>query len=491
MSEQRPNIILLVSDQHRGDWMSFLGDEHAKTPHMDKLAAQGVSFTDMICNYPLCGPSRMSFLTGRQPFRNDITINEHSLSSDIPTIAHSLGLAGYESVLAGRMHFNGADQRHGYEKRLVGDICRCYAGGPIVDQEDLPATMSNLKKATELAGPRDNFVTAYDDDVTNAAERFIQERDDERPLFLTVGWYSPHHPFNAEETKYQTVEDRLAAINDQPISKPENAHPHVDLVSDHSGHPFGADNTRKVRANYAALIETTDDFIGRICTAAEQLSGPTIIIYTSDHGEHACDHGMLGKGTFFRPSLRVPFIIAPLQVEDADLLNIKSAQQIKQTCSLVDLAPSICALAGAQSLPLQDGDALTPLLADPELQEQAAWAERPIYSELAIHLMGLPTSRLVQRGPWKYIWYDNWEAVLHNLDDDPEEQHNLIDEPQHQELIQELHGLLGADGWTAERVSTAAAEKQQCLQVMTPWGREVGYGPHEVWSRANPQYLLD
>ena len=74
MSEQQPNIILLVSDQHRGDWMSFLGDEHARTPHMDKLAAQGVSFTEMICNYPLCGPSRMSFLTGRQPFRNDITI---------------------------------------------------------------------------------------------------------------------------------------------------------------------------------------------------------------------------------------------------------------------------------------------------------------------------------------------------------------------------------------------------------------------------------
>ena len=192
MTNIKPNIILIVSDQHRGDWMSCTGDKHVQTPYLDALAARGVRFDDMLCNYPLCGPSRMSFLTGRHPFRNDITINEHSLSSDTPTIAHALGLAGYESVLAGRMHFNGADQRHGYEKRLVGDVCRCYAGGPITPvQGELDGTMGNLKQATEKAGPGDNFIYDYDQDVTSAAERFMRERDDERPLFMTVGWYLP------------------------------------------------------------------------------------------------------------------------------------------------------------------------------------------------------------------------------------------------------------------------------------------------------------
>lgn len=492
MSDQaQPNIILMVSDQHRSDWMSHLGDQHAMTPHMDALAERGSSFTNMCCNYPLCGPSRMSFLTGRQPWRNGITINEHSLSSDIPCIPHALGLAGYESVLAGRMHFNGADQRHGFEKRLVGDICRCYAGGPIVDQEDLPGTMANLQKATELAGPRDNFVTAYDEDVTSAAERYISERADERPLFLTVGWYSPHHPYNAEPEKYDTVAERLAAIDDQPIAAPQFDHPHHGRLAEKYDFLADEEAIKRVRANYAALIETTDDFVGRICAAAEQLSGPTIVIYTSDHGESACDHGLLGKGTFFNPSLRVPFIVAPLRAEDGAALGITAGQQLSSMSSLVDLAPTVCALAGADPLPLQDGDDLSPLLRDQTLQEKQPWAERPVFSELAIHLAGGATSRMVQRGPWKYIWYDEGQgAVLHHLDDDPDERHNLIDKPEHQELIKALHALLHADGWSAAYVNAVAADKAANLKLMTRWGREIGYGPDEVWSRENPRYIL-
>ena len=491
MTTQKPNIILIVSDQHRGDWMSCAGDKHVSTPYLDSLAARGVRFDDMLCNYPLCGPSRMSFLTGRHPFRNDITINEHSLSSDTPTIAHALGLAGYESVLAGRMHFNGADQRHGFEKRLVGDVCRCYAGGPITpEQGNLDGTMGNLKRATEKAGPGDNFIYDYDMDVTDAAEQYISERDDDRPLFLTVGWYLPHHPYNAPDNYYQSAEERFADLNDKPVGLQEFNHPHMERFREQSGYPYGDERTVMIRKNYAGLIEATDDHIKRVCEAAKQLPGPTVIIYTSDHGEHACDHGRLGKGTFFRPALQVPFIIAPLDEADAETVQITKNAVINPCSSLVDLAPTICALAGADALPTNDGNDLSPLLANPTLQNNANWSERPIYVELAIHLCGDSTSRMVQQGPWKYIWFEGEDPILQNLDNDPDELQNLAGKPEHAEKQAELHELIFSDDYNAEIVNRAAQDKAACLKTMTPWGREVGYGADEVWERNQARYIL-
>ena len=491
MTNIKPNIILIVSDQHRGDWMSCTGDKHVQTPYLDALAARGVRFDDMLCNYPLCGPSRMSFLTGRHPFRNDITINEHSLSSDTPTIAHALGLAGYESVLAGRMHFNGADQRHGYEKRLVGDVCRCYAGGPITPvQGELDGTMGNLKQATEKAGPGDNFIYDYDQDVTSAAERFMRERDDERPLFMTVGWYLPHHPYNAPEEYFADAAARLAAMNDQAVESPHFEHMHHTQFQKQSGHPIRPERIAMIRANYAGLIQATDAHIKRVCEAAQQLAGPTIIIYTSDHGEHACDHGRLGKGTFFRPSLQVPFIIAPLDEKDGPALNIQAGAVVNPACTLVDLAPTICHLAGADPLPTNDGADLSTLLENPQQQEHPTWSERPQFIELAIHLTGTPTSRMVQRGPWKYVWYDGKDPILQNTDDDPDELENLAGKAAYTELQAELHALLFSDDYDPALLNKVAKDKANCLKVMTPWGREVGYGPDEVWERHQAKYIL-
>ena len=471
--------------------MSCAGDKHVSTPYLDSLAERGVRFDDMLCNYPLCGPSRMSFLTGRHPFRNDITINEHSLSSDTPTIAHALGLAGYESVLSGRMHFNGADQRHGFEKRLVGDVCRCYAGGPITpEQGELNQTMGNLRKATEKAGPGDNFIYDYDKDVTDAAEQYISEREDDRPLFMTVGWYLPHNPYNAPDEYFKDAEKRFADLDDKPVGLQAFEHPHMDRFRNQCAYPISDERADMIRKNYAGLIQATDDHIKRVCEAAQQLPGPTIIVYTSDHGEHAYDHGRLGKGTFFRPSLQVPFIIAPLNEEDANSLNISKNAVINPCSSLVDLAPTICALAGADALPTNDGNDLTPLLQNPNLQHNPDWSSRPIFVELAIHLNGDTTSRMVQQGPWKYIWFEGEDPILQNLDDDPDELHNLAGKAEYADKQAELHTLVFSDDYSAEMVNRAAQDKAACLKTMTPWGRQVGYGPDEVWERNKARYIL-
>ena len=129
----RPNILVIMSDQHSKFHIGCYGDEVVRTPHMDRLAAEGIRFNNAYCAAPLCVPSRMAFMTSRTPTANRVWTNSQILSSAIPTWAHGMGAAGYETALIGRMHFVGSDQRHGFERRPIGEWGahhpRCFLAG--------------------------------------------------------------------------------------------------------------------------------------------------------------------------------------------------------------------------------------------------------------------------------------------------------------------------------------------------------------------------
>ena len=117
-----PNILLIMSDQHSPRFLGCAEDEVVRTPTLDRLAEGGVRFANNHCANPLCVPSRMTFLTSRHSSDIRVWTNRCRLQSDIPTFVHHLVNAGYETTLCGRMHFNGPDQRHGFERRIIGDI---------------------------------------------------------------------------------------------------------------------------------------------------------------------------------------------------------------------------------------------------------------------------------------------------------------------------------------------------------------------------------
>ena len=116
------NVLVVISDQHTASILGCAGDPLVQTPNLDRLNAGGVRLDAAYCSFPLCCPSRMSFLTGRYASEIDCLNNRVQLSSDIPTLAHAFSVSGYETVLAGRMHIIGADQLHGFEQRLLGDV---------------------------------------------------------------------------------------------------------------------------------------------------------------------------------------------------------------------------------------------------------------------------------------------------------------------------------------------------------------------------------
>jgi len=126
--DDRPNILLIMSDQHSKHVVGAYGNDIVRTPNVDRLSAEGMRFTGAYCAAPLCVPSRMSFLTARTPSRNRVWDNGHILSQSMPTWAHYLSIAGYRTSLIGRMHFRGTDQRHGFEERPIGEFWTDHPG---------------------------------------------------------------------------------------------------------------------------------------------------------------------------------------------------------------------------------------------------------------------------------------------------------------------------------------------------------------------------
>lgn len=477
----QPNIVLIVSDQHRADWLGCAGNRVVRTPNLDALAAGGVRFTDAYCNAPLCVPSRMSMLAGRQPHHTGVLSNGDSLPSGMPTFAHALALAGYETILCGRMHFVGADQRHGYARRLVGDITPSYPGGPQTDYGALAGTAGQGLRSIAHAGPGESPVQRYDEAVVRAGEHFLREREaapTDRPLFLTVGLYGPHHPFVAPREHYESAHAALLA-GDAPLPRdPEPPHPWVaDWFQRLDAAGITVEETRRVRAAYAGMVGRLDELVGRLVAAARTLPGDTLLVYLSDHGEMAGDRGMFWKQSFFEGAVRVPLIVHPLAGQRA---GIARGREVRVPVSLVDLAPTLASLGAAPPLPDPDGDDLTPLVRTPDDAAMAGgWEERPVFAEPVI--AGTPV-RMIRCGRYKLIYYHGYPSPqLFDLATDPHEQRDLCQIDEYAVVRDALEEQLLAD-WHPDEIARRAHDRAKDLRYLTRWGSDVGMGPLDLWT---------
>ena len=163
----RPNLLYIHSDQHSPHTTGCYGNDLVETPNLDRLAASGVVFDSAYCCSPICVPSRMSMLSGRHPYQNEVWTNEHALDSSIPTIAHAMGAAGYRPELVGRMHALGPDQLHGYAARFVGDHSANYPGNPGPDRGTLEGTAGPQHMSLERSGAGQSGYQVHDEEVTS------------------------------------------------------------------------------------------------------------------------------------------------------------------------------------------------------------------------------------------------------------------------------------------------------------------------------------
>jgi choline-sulfatase len=482
---QPPNVLILMADQLAPEALPFHGNTLTQAPVMSSLAESGVVFENAYTASPLCSPARASVMTGLLPSRTHAYDNAAEFSSEIPTFAHYLRRAGYRTVLAGKMHFCGSDQLHGFEERLTTDIYPAdYDWTPDWDHpEERPHWYHDMSSVIN-AGPclRSNQLD-FDDEVGFSAERELFRHissNDERPFCFVVSFTHPHDPYAIPRRWWDLYSD-----DDIPMPvfgyDETNAHPHearLRHVCAMDEVEVSAEQVRAARRAYYGAISYVDDRIGRLIKVLRETErlDDTVVILTSDHGDMLGERGLWYKMNFFEGSVRVPLVVsAPSWFK---------AGRASSPVSTMDLLPTLVDLCDPDNEteivgPL-DGRSLVPLLTDQSGDRGTVTAEYLAEGAIAPIVM-------VRRGDVKLVHSPSDPDQLFDLAVDPLERVNLAADPDRADVLAELKAEV-ADRWDLPRIDQEVRTSQQRrIAVVEALRNGVGSGwdfaPHYDASR--------
>jgi choline-sulfatase len=475
---ERPNILMIMADQLSASWLGCCGHRQIRSPHIDRLADEGVVFEAAYCNSPICAPSRASMCAGQYVGRIGAFDNGADFPSSVPTLMHHLRRAGYEVLLSGKMHFVGPDQMHGFERRLTPEI---YPSSFVWTPDWTRGTYANPgTSVTQLreAGLCDwSLQLDYDEEVVfrslEALRDLARRRKQGRPFFLCAGFTHPHDPFIITREWWNLYEHDQVEMPAAPALPLQEMHPFNQWLQIHhmaDVSPPTSDEIRSARHAYWGMVSYFDSKVGQLVSEIERLGlgEDTIVIVTSDHGEMLGEHGMWFKRTFFEPSVRVPLVFwAPGR--------LAGSRRVEQTVSLVDLCPTLLELAElrgwAEVEGRLDGDSFVRLLRN----EPCDWKDYAIceyYCEGALQPM-----RMAVRDRLKYVYVHGEEPLLFDLAADPLEQVNVIEEPAYGEKAASLRSLVHG-GWDPE----AMRARVLASQLHRRWINEAAsLGRPEAW----------
>jgi choline-sulfatase len=448
-----PNILWICTDQQRFDTLGCYGNAHVRTPHIDRLAADGVLFENAFCQSPICSPSRASFLTGRYPRTTRLRQNGQDIPPDEKLVTRLLADAGYVCGLSGKLHLSACRPiENPLGERRIDDGYQVFHWSHHPDRYD-PRYDHLANQYTQwLAGQGQTYKTTPSEisshvrigmperlhHTTWCADRAIDFMRAapayERPWLFSVNIFDPHHPFDPPAEYLARYLDRLDEIPLPDYVEGELADRPVWQRTDHDGAYSGQfmahsrmtpRDHRAVRAAYWAMCDLIDVQVGRMLAALDE-SGQrdqTLVIYMSDHGEMLGDHGIYLKGPYFyEPLVRVPLILRwPGE--------LTAGRRVSSLTELVDLAPTLLDAASAPRYAGMQGRSLLPLLrGDPSARER-----EDIYCEFynanfsyspAAHATMLRTRRYKLT-----VAHDQPAGELYDLMADPGEHRNLWHDP--------------------------------------------------------------
>ena len=484
----RPNILILMTDQWAGDMTSWAGHPAVRTPHLDRLAANGVIFDSAYCASPLCAPSRASFMTGLLPSHHGVYDNAAELPASTPTFAHLLRASGYRTVLCGKMHFVGTDQLHGFEERLTTDVYPADFGW-VPDwnrpRERIDWWYHNMA-SVQQAGPAEiTNQLEYDDEVAFRARQCLYDiaRREQEPFCLTVSFTHPHDPYAMRRRYWDRIghDDVPDPMTPTPANDPHSER--LRHVCDMAAMPVGKDEIRNARHAYLAALAYLDDRIGEILATLEEtgLADNTVIIFTSDHGDMLGEHGLWYKMSFFEGSARVPLVIHDPRRG--------GSQRIGTHVSLLDIFPTLASFADVSESPLMDGldgETLLPLLDGGRL-ERGNRVIAEYQGEGAVSPMVM-----IRDNSLKYIHAPGDPPLMFDLGNDPCERNNLaVDDPRASEFAGQIAD--GYDLFALHAEVLASQGRRRALNDALRQGRYTSweFQPHVDESRRFMRNHLD
>ena len=430
-----PNILLLMTDQQRWDAMGCSGD-WVQTPNLDRIASEGVQFTNCVTTSPVCIPTRLSLATGLYPHNTGVWNNmNHTMPAETPTWMQAVRETGYRTSLFGKTHLH----PHGGDLREREGLMNAYGlddineiGGPRASSK----VLSHMTAEWEAKGLWDGYRADYrerfstkphlvrpstlglenyaDVYVGQQAKQYLQNYDRQEPWCCWVSFGGPHEPWDTPEP-YASMYDpeEMPAAIPRPLTG-ERPQGHLDRLMQRMNPTFEAGEIGRLRANYAGNVTLIDAQIGEILDtiAARGELENTVIVHTSDHGEMNGDYGLIYKSNFLNGAVRIPLL-----VRTPDSTNAGSI--CHSPVEWIDIGPTLVEAAGGELEHRQFGKSLCPVLTEPDTTHRD-FAISEIQGEI-----------MLLNREWKAALNANGEIyLLFDVENDPNETENLAGRPE-------------------------------------------------------------
>ena len=427
MSDRRPNILLITTDQQRFDALGLNGNAILRTPNLDALAAGGTNFTRCYVTCPVCIPARRTLLSGLHPRTHGLLGYREGLDFDPPcTLPGVLREAGYQTQLVGKLHLQPQRKRFGFDHMILSESANDRPRAEHQRENDYTTWLAaqGVKSHGNAHGVGSNSRVArpfhLDEPLHHTswcaqqAARFIDGwRDPTVPWFMHLSFVAPHPPLTPPRDywrRYVNEPNMQPRIGDWAPTGP----PRAGLSPDSAVGPFDPRDMHDAMAGYYGLINHIDDQIAYLLERTFGLSGPargepTWIIFSSDHGEMLGDHHLYRKSLAYEGSAHVPLFITGRNVESRK-------QSVDALVTWEDIMPTILDLAGVTIPDGLDGRSLLAVM-----RGQATSVRETIFGVCR----GFDHDYLI-RGRHKYIRYHKTgEEQLFDLESDPHEMHDV------------------------------------------------------------------
>ena len=456
----RPNVVVIMTDQHHFQALRCAGNSLIRTPNLDRLAREGILFTNGYVNAPICGPSRASFYTGHHCGKTRVFTNHRPIADGLQVLPRTLQQAGMQTARVGKLHLHPMTDDWGFEWHRVNDaMYNTYA--PEADHSDYirwaaramnvsPRTLIRQFETDEESRDLFRFTMGssvtdayhhYNDWCADAAIRFLREERDGRPFFLHLGFFGPHQPMLPPEpwaSCYQPQKVELLPQMHADVADIATLSPRFRKRAKRPSREGWTDHTwRTVLAAYYGQVTQIDHHIGRILAALDELeiSGNTVVVFTADHGDHLGQYRLLQKGTMYEGSVHVPLLIR-------DPAGVKGRRE-ERLVSLLDVYRTILARCGVEDPNGSPGRSMVPLLEG----RSDGWQNEVFASLWRQSLLRRDHLKLYRRRVGRGV--DDVRYDLFDLREEPYEMVSHAEDPAYSDVRAELQADL--DDWHARQ----------------------------------------